>query len=354
MEAAATMAEADIRPTAKPPVETAAPEPALPQAIEKAAVMYANGQAEPAVNALKAAIAAGDLGDAALQAWLMLFDLYQLQGRRDVHDALALEFVVKFERSAPAWRDEPKAVKDPAMSRGAGSYFALTGELSAESAPEIAKLAKLAEKDPILRIEFGKLEGVDAAGAQLLLDTLKGFGKSNRELILSSHTTLVDLLSGKAEVGRKETPQVFWMLLLELYQVLGLQTEFDDTALNFAITYELSPPSFEERAKPAKVDAPTAKADAGEEAFALSGEVCGSDEGVFAALVKYAADRDEVAIDMSRARRVDSAAAGAMRDAIAGLAGSGKTVRILSANELIGALFQVVGISRLAQLVKRR
>ena len=343
----------DTQPAENPPIEVSVPEIALPPAIEQAAVLFANGQAEAAVNALKGAIAANDLGEAALQAWLMLFDLYQLQGRKDEHEALALEFVVKFERSAPAWRDEPKHAKDPALQRGAGSYFALTGELSAASAPEIAQLAKLAEKNPILRIEFGNLKGVDAAGAQFLLDTLKGFGNSNRELILSNHTTLVDLLAGKAEVGRKEEPQVYWMLLLELFQVLGLQTEFDDTALNFAITYEVSPPSFEELAKPAKAETPSAMDEVGEDGFVMSGEICGSDEGQFAALVKYVANRDDVVIDMGRAKRVDFVAAGAMLNAITGLAGSGKTVQIRSANELIGALFQVVGISRLARLVKR-
>jgi ABC-type transporter Mla MlaB component len=351
---ASPVAGPDTRRAENPPIEVSAPEIALPPAIEQAAVLFANGQAEAAVNALKGVIAANDLREAASQAWLMLFDLYQLQGRKDEQEALALEFVVKFERSATVWRDEPKQAKDPALQTGAGAYFALTGELSAASALEIAQLAKLAEKNPILRIEFGNLKGVDAAGAQLLLDTLKGFGKSNRGLILSNHTTLVDLLAGKAEVGRKEEPQVYWMLLLELFQVLGLQIEFDDAALNFAITYELSPPSFEERAKPAKAEMPSAMDEVGEHGFVMSGEICGSDDGQFAALVKYAANRDDVVIDMGRAKRVDFVAAGAMLNAITGLAGSGKTVQIRSANELIGALFQVVGISRLARLVKRR
>jgi anti-anti-sigma regulatory factor len=350
----APVAGPGTRPAEDPPIVASPPKVRLPAAIEKAAVMFANGQAEAAVNTLTAAIAANDLGEAALQAWLMLFDLYQLQGRKNEHDALALEFVVKFERSAPAWREEPKEAKDLALQRGAGAYFALTGDLSAASAPEIEKLVRLAEKNPILRIEFGKLKGVDAPGAQLLVEVLKGFGKSNRELILSNHATLVGLLAGKAEVGRKEEPQVYWMLLLELFQVLGLQTEFDDAALNFAITYEVSPPSFEERAKPAKVETPSAVEEAIEDGFVMSGEICGSDEGQFAALVRFAANRDDVVVDMGQAKRVDFVAAGALLDAITGLRNSGKTVQIRSANELIGALFQVIGISRLARLVKRR
>ena len=360
---AAAPAAAPAKPAPQPAVAAAPkaapaaaePEIALPEPIEKAAVLYANGQTDAAVMALKSAIAAGKLGDAAAQAWLMLFDLYQSQGRKDLHEALAPEFVVKFERSAPAWRDEPKEnEKDPAMQRGAGSHFALSGELTAASAGEIGELQKAAEKGQLLRIEFGKMKAVDAQGAKLLLDALKNLQKSRRELVLSNHKTLVDLLAALTEVGRKEDPQDYWLLLLELNQVLGLQEAFDEVALNFAITYELSPPAFEERAKPAKAEAAADSLEAGDDAIVMTGEICGSDDDELARLAKAAAARNDVVIDMARLKRVDSKAAAAMLETVTGLAAAGKSVRIRAANELISALFQVVGIARYVKLIKRR
>ena len=329
----------------------------LPPAIRQAAVLYANGQSEGAVNALKTAIAGTELGDAAAQAWLMLFDLYQLQGHKELHDALALEFVVKFECSAPSWRElAAESGKDASMQRGMGSSFPLSGVLSAASAAEIEKLQKAAEKGPLLRIEFGKLAAVDVDGAKLLLDALKGLVKAKREMLLSNHATLVQVLAAKTEVGNKENSQVFWMLLLELYQVLGLQTEFDDVAVNFAITYELSPPAFEERTKPAKAETAVAEDDAaaGDDAIVLGGEICSNEDDELTKLAKAAATRSEVVIDMMRVKRVDSAAAAVMLETIKGLAGARKAVSIRAANELVSALFQVVGISRYAKLVKRR
>lgn len=241
------------------------------------------------------------------------------------------------------------------MQRGAGSHFALTGSLSAASKAEIEQLQKLAEKGALLRIEFNKLKDVDAEGAQLLLETLKAFGKAHRELVLSNHKTLLDLLAPKTEVGNKDNPQVYWMLLLALYQVLGLQTEFDDVALNFAITYELSPPSFEVPAKAATAEAASADAAGGDDdAIVLAGELCGSDDDELARLAKSAAARADVVIDMARVKRVDAVAAGAMLATITALAAAHKPVQIRSANELVSALFQVLGVTRYAKLVRRR
>jgi ABC-type transporter Mla MlaB component len=342
--------------SAAAPIEVSAPEPKPPAAIEQAAMQFANGQADAAAKSLKAAIAANNLGESAVQAWLMLFDLYQVLGRKEAHDELALEFVVKLERSAPAWRDEPKqAAKDLSLERGAGSYFALTGSLSAASKAEIEQLQKAAEKGALLRVEFGKLKDVDADGAQLLLDTLKAFGKARRELVLSNHKTMLALLAPKTEVGNKDNPHVYWMLVLALYQVLGLQTEFEDTALNFAITYELSPPSFEEPAKAAKAEAASADTtSSGDGAIVLAGELCGSDDDELARFAKSAAAQADVVIDMAQVKRVDAVAANLMLTTITALAAAHKPVQIRFANELISALFQVVGITRYAKLVRRR
>ena len=38
-----------------------------------------------------------------LHPWLLLFDLYQLLGMKQQFDELSMEFIVKYERSAPVW-----------------------------------------------------------------------------------------------------------------------------------------------------------------------------------------------------------------------------------------------------------
>src|SRR5687767_9459094 len=83
----------------------------LPVAQE-AAVLYAANAAEAAVALLKAEIKDA-MGRNNKQAWLMLFDLYQLGSNRAEFDSLSMLFTVKFEQSPPAWSDNSDAAGDP-------------------------------------------------------------------------------------------------------------------------------------------------------------------------------------------------------------------------------------------------
>src|SRR5262245_42618105 len=69
---------------------------ALPTAQE-AAVLYAANQLPAATSLLKAEIKDA-MGRSNKQAWLMLFDLYQLAPSKEEFDALSMLFTVKFEQ----------------------------------------------------------------------------------------------------------------------------------------------------------------------------------------------------------------------------------------------------------------
>ena len=73
----------------------------VPPAIEEAAILYANGQTEESRARAQEALDGEDLGAWKLQMWLMLFDVLQQLGRKAEFEEKALDFVVKFERSAP-------------------------------------------------------------------------------------------------------------------------------------------------------------------------------------------------------------------------------------------------------------
>ena len=133
--------------------------------IGETATLFANGQAEEALSALSRSVREAELGNSAQQAWLMLFDLYQHLGMRVEFEALALEFVVKFERSAPAWIESDER-HDPALATGGIGYFALSGMLTGASAPELEKLRNMPGQT--VRIECGKLLGLDWPGCRVL------------------------------------------------------------------------------------------------------------------------------------------------------------------------------------------
>jgi anti-anti-sigma regulatory factor len=146
-----------------------------------------------------------------------------------------------------------------------------------------------------------------------------------------------------------------WALLLELYRMLKLKDEFEETAVNYAVTFEVSPPSWESQpgagAERAPVEPPAGPEDG---ALVLSGEITGASEALAAQLQDWAAANAMLVIDMSRAKRVDFVTAGLMLNVLSKLQRSGTTIQIRGVNELIHALFLVMGIGKIARIIPRR
>ena len=69
--------------------------------------------------------------------------------------------------SAPAWDDAAKPAQG--AKSAVGGYLAITGKLSAESAPQFDGLKRAIErKIPQARIDLASVTGFDDAGAKLL------------------------------------------------------------------------------------------------------------------------------------------------------------------------------------------
>ena len=71
---------------------------------EEAAILFANGQDDAARAVLESAVDVHRSGPGE-RLWLMLFDLYQLAGKRAPFDALGIDYARSFEKSPPGWRD---------------------------------------------------------------------------------------------------------------------------------------------------------------------------------------------------------------------------------------------------------
>ena len=79
--------------------------------------------------------------------------------------------------------------------------------------------------------------------------------------------------SDAAKAGEKSVDVAVWLLLLDLYQMLGLQNEFEEAAVDYAVTYEVSPPSWETpppRPKPLETSQPITL-ETGDDAFHVVG-----------------------------------------------------------------------------------
>ena len=350
-------------PPAAPPVrrgpdpaagtKAAAPDEYAP-VIEEAAIFFAGGQVVQALAALSRAVREEDLGASALQAWLMLFDLYQHLGMNAEFEALAMEFALKFERSPPVWIETGPRT-NPALVTGGIGYCALSGTLSEASAPELQKLRDIAEKLHTVRMDCAKLQGLDPPGCRLLRETLASIRSAGREVMITGETQLLGLLDEPCQVRNTGTDAALWALLLEVYRILKLKDKFEETAVNYAVTFEVSPPSWESQPsagpKRAAVERPV---EAEDQALVLSGDITGASEALAKQLQDWAAVNAMLVIDMSRAKRVDFVTAGLMLNVLSKLQQAGTTIQIRGANELINALFLVMGIGRIARIIPRK
>jgi len=330
----------------------------IPAAIEEAAILFANGQVEEAHARATKAIEQEELGAWKLQMWLMLFDLLHQLGRKQEFEEKALDFVVKFERSPPPWVDAPTvaARANPAMRTGGLAHVALSGVLGAQSAAAFDQLKKAAERQPKLRLDFAKLQSIEPAGCTLLRDTLRAFKAGKKDVYLTGEARIVQLLRDAAKAGDKSVDAAVWLLLLDLYQMLGMHDPFEEAAVDYAVTYEVSPPSWETpppRPKPLEVSQPIAL-ESGDDAFHLVGEVAGQSDQLFTDITAYAGGANPVTLELAATKRIDFVNAGRLLNVLEKQQAEGKELVIRGAGEMIIALFAVMGITRIARIIPRK
>jgi ABC-type transporter Mla MlaB component len=330
---------------AQPSIQVAEANPGLCAVLENAALLYASGQAPQARQVLEAGVATDDDARVSPLAWLALFDLLQRTGDRAGFDQLALQYVVAFERSAPAWEEGGRQLACAARP-SAGGYFALTGKLAPANAPQINHMLAATQKQAQVRLDLGSLTGADDAGARLLADALAKLRKRQYALVLQHPEKIRRALENAVKQGR-EAGEGYWILLLELLQWQNDREAFEERAIDFAVSFELSPPSWEPpgtMAAPMPADAPAPAKDT-QETLRWQGTMVGPTDPQLAKFAEYREGRNAVPVDMSDVDRIDFVCAGALLNAVIRAEGQRKTVQIVGASPIIRALLLLIGIS---------
>lgn len=327
--------------------------------VEEAAVYYANNLAAQAVAALSQYLQ--DHPDKKeIQPWLMLFDLYQLVNNKQAFNELSLQFVVKFERSAPVWKNPEAPAPAKKVDPVHRDFIALGDKLAA--GPQLDKICLLAQGANNARVELGDIKTVDLEGCRVMQEGLQSCRKKGRVIQLEGVERLIEVLKQQiAADGHGDADRLAWLLLFEIYQWLGKEAEYEDLAIEYAVTFEISPPAWEAvkpaltaaQAKP-KTPQLSAVEPADEDAFALRGVISESSQGQLQELANFAADKQEVRINLSQVTRVDFVAVGNFMGTLISLTQAGKKVLLLEANEMIQALFNVMGVSEFATLMRKK
>lgn len=347
----------------EPAAPAVAPAPAFPvvhldPVVEEAAQLFAAGNAAAARKTLETA----QQGGKAIEAvWWMLFDLYRVLGEQETFDKLALEFAKRFEKSPPAWHIRPVAKASAAATSDGRASVALTGALNSRCAPQFAKLVTVAKTRSLLRLDLTKIQDADNGGCALLLGAIQYLKKTPCELVLGGAEHLADMLKGKVVSGRHENDAI-WLLLLEIYQRLDQSDAFEAMALDYAITFEVSPPSWE-APKPSSLGAAATdelqEVSVEEEKAAtlsLAGEMLDAGAANFAAIGAAFGDgsKDDVVVDLAQLKRIDQNSAMALQQTLSALPGKERRVRLTGCSHMVAALLEMAGVGKLATVERAR
>ena len=335
----------------------------LSPAEEEAVVLYANGQLAAAIDSLKAFMPS-QYGAHQQSPWLLLFDLFQLAGDHVGFDDLALKYVVEFETSPPVWRG-PRNKIPKAGSAPAGSLVTMPAELALSNIDaEIDNVLKACDKGGQVRLDVSRVVNLDITAAAELLSLWPRARKLKASLQLLGAESFAKLLQSKIESGRRNPAEApFWLLLMELKQTIGQQEDFDNLAIDYAVTFEVSPPSWDDKlvvkaapsAAQQAVPAPVAPSNrpASPDRLALSGDLTGGAAETMNKIRQFAAAHGKPILDFSGVARVDFESAGQLLNVGVELMQAGKAPQIAGANEPIAGLFKLMGITELMPLLKR-
>ena len=335
-----------------PNIEINLTAPELDPFVEEAAMLFASDQPTAARAALEPEVRQGNCAEG---AWWMLFELHQILGEREAFDGLALDYAARFEKSPPTWIESQAGLVDPRVA-GARVSLALPGTLNAKSDDVLKQLMRMAASNQAVRLDLSKVKDADNGGCALLLNALRKLRRDRRECALNGADRLAVLLAGKVAAGRRENEET-WLLLLELYQSLNSQEPFEEMALQYAITFEMSPPSWEipnKKLAGAASPAATSTTALAHANATLAGEIIGGGSAAFAAIETAAQTAPEIVIDASRLQRMDFVSAGMLLNVMIALQAAGKTVRISSVSYLVAGLFDIVGIGQIAAVETRK
>jgi anti-anti-sigma regulatory factor len=332
----------------------AAAAPASAPVVEEAAILYANDQLDAAALLLRTSVhdsaAAGDR-----LPWWMLFDLYQIMGLEHEFESIAIDYASHFETSPPTYDPSAGAsrtVTGPAVDAqfsGVIPTASLSGRLD-DGPLTHAQLARVQapSPSPLVRFEFQAIVDVTPQGCALLLGTLQTLRKAGRELVLAGADHLVAVLRPMLAIGDRGTGDAPWLLLLELLLLTKREKDFEETAMDYCVTFEVSPPSFEAPPHPAvtaNVGAgPAAGPDAAGDRFLLPAVIRGDGAALLAAIAEHASRHPVLVLDASRLARIDYPAANALAAHLRTLAQEGHDVVLRDLNHIVAALLRLLGI----------
>jgi ABC-type transporter Mla MlaB component len=353
--------------------------------LEEAAIRFANGDDGGAEAGLLEAISVRGPRHQHEETWLTLFDLYRATSKYDRFESLAIDFAGKFNRSSPMWFSIPEMVSKMSgseMQEPVGLRKADWKSPANFGIQSLAALNGVLARVPMpWTLDWASLQSFDDAAVAPLTKLLLSWANQPVQLRMAHTAKLEKVLKDAAPSGVNTTNQERWNLLMAYLRVAHRPEEFEMAALDFCVTYEVSPPSWESARcefKGLDLDGNTGigqtivgdvvhdsivselQTDAGSSTMTaqlasveLSGQIMGEPKPVLDKLEARLAGADMMVISCAKLIRVDFSAAGSLLNWVTARQSEGRIVQLIEVHRLVAAFFHVIGISEHAKVTTR-
>ncbi|MEO8153743.1 MAG: hypothetical protein ABI605_11790 [Rhizobacter sp.] len=218
--------------------------------LDEAVIAFANADFELCEQSLAGLTGSGGGRAQHAETWLALFDLYRAIGQQHKFESLALDYAQQFGWSAPQWFSMPKMVAE-AASEERQPRARVDGQVgwvcpTSIDAEAVAKLRSQTLQMPLPWVfDWSALKNIDAEGSARLSELFRGWIPQTLDMRWLSGERLIEILQDAAPTGVRDADPVFWQLRLDVLRMANRPDQFDEAAIDYCVTYEVSPPSWE-------------------------------------------------------------------------------------------------------------
>ena len=351
--------------------------------LDEAVIAFANADFEQCEQALSGLTGPGGARAQHAETWLVLFDLYRAIGQQHKFESLALDYAQQFGWSAPQWFSLPKLVAEaasedrPRQSRIAGQVGWVCPDYV--DADAVAKLASVSLQMPLPWVfDWSGLRSIDAEACGRLSEVFRNWIGQDLDMRWLGGERLFAVLAEAAPTGVRDADPAYWQVRLDALRMTNRPDQFDEAAIDYCVTYEVSPPSWE----PARCQVRVSGAGATTSSppmsavsdvstsflesrltedtgmvqvgtVELSGQLVGD---IGATLKKMDAElgmASIVNVSCARLIRVDFIAAGDLLNWVLARRGENRSVRFVEAHRMVALFFGAMGINEHAKVKVR-
>ena len=358
--------------------------------LDEAVIAFANADFTQCEDALARLTARDGVRAQHAETWLVLFDLYRATGQQQRFESLAMDYAQQFGWSAPQWYSLPKlvsdaAAEDPLLAPSDTTQGGVTDiGWVCPSHLDIDAVGRLRSQTLQLPLpwifDWGQLVRVDAEAAMQLSMLFRLWSGQALEMRWLAGDRLFAALQEAAPTGMRDADPAFWLTRLDALRLANRADQFDEAAIDYCVTYEVSPPSWEPTRCKVTISNPglstrtpalsmvsevstsfmeSSPADDAVDGVKvahveLSGQLVGDIAATLFKLNSELGNASVVSVSCARLIRVDFIAAGDLLNWVLSKRTEGRSVHLVDTHRLIALFFGAMGINEHARVQVRK